>query len=386
MSVIALVPARCGSKSIRLKNIKPFCGKPLIFWSLLALEQAKEVDQVFVATDCPEIADKVLNFGFGKTRVYRRDAFNAQDGSSTEDLMLEFLDQADGLPEDLLLLVQATSPFTQALDFDQAVSQLLKADYDSLLSCAKVKRFFWDVKGKPINYDNRNRPLRQHFEGSFIENGAFYLHSIGGILKTKNRLGDKITVYEMPDYTALELDEDDDWFVGEYFMRKYVLKSNTPPPKIKLLLSDVDGVLTDAGMYYTENGDEMKKFSTYDGMGFQMLQAQGIKVGIITKEDRKLNQRRADKLKLDYSFHGIEDKLTVVKNLCKELSISLQEVAYIGDDINDKELLSEVGFSACPDNATGEIKSLPEIMQLKRCGGQGAVRELAEYLLAYNLK
>jgi len=385
VSVIALVPARCGSKSIRLKNIKPFCGRPLIFWSLQALEKATEIDKVFVATDCAEIADVVTGFGFNKTKIYHRDASNAQDGSSTENLMLEFLEQADAVPEDLLLLVQATSPFTQASDFDSAVDQLRKSDDDSLLSCAKVKRFFWDVNGKPINYDNRNRPLRQQFEGSFIENGAFYLHSIGGVMRAKNRLGDKVTVYEMPEYSALELDEDDDWFIGEYFMRKYVLK-HPPVPKIKLFLSDVDGVLTDAGMYYTENGDEIKKFSTYDGMGFHMIQAKGIKVGIITKEDRKLNQRRADKLKLDYSFHGIDDKLTVVKELCKKLAITLEEVAYIGDDVNDMELLSHVGFPACPYNATTEIRSLPGIMQLKRSGGQGAVRELAEYLLAYNLK
>mgnify|MGYP001327669996 CR=1 FL=1 len=93
--------------------------------------------------------------------------------------------------------------------------------------------------------------------------------------------------------------------------------------KIKLFLSDVDGVLTDAGMYYTENGDEFKKFCTYDGMGFHLLQKTGVKVGILTTEDRQLNRRRAKKLSLDFDFHGVKDKLQIVKDLCKKVNVSL---------------------------------------------------------------
>ena len=141
-------------------------------------------------------------------------------------------------------------------------------------------------------------------------------------------------------------------------------------------------MLTDAGMYYTESGDEFKKFCTYDGMGFQLLQRTGVQVGILTTEDKDLNRRRAKKLGLDFDFHGAKDKLQIVKDLCKAENFSLDEVAYIGDDINCFGLLSQVGIAACPKNAVVKIKSIPNIIQLERAGGDGVVREFVELLLA----
>ena len=151
--------------------------------------------------------------------------------------------------------------------------------------------------------------------------------------------------------------------------------------KIKILLSDVDGVLTDSGMYYSEKGDELKRFCTYDGMGFNLLQKANIKVGILTTEDRDLNRVRAKKLKLDFHFHGANDKLRTVKDLCKQENISLSEIAYIGDDINCFDLLSNIGFAACPTNAIKIVKDIPNIVQLQKSGGTGVVREFADMIL-----
>lgn len=150
-------------------------------------------------------------------------------------------------------------------------------------------------------------------------------------------------------------------------------KAKTPP---KLFLSDVDGVLTDAGMYYTENGDEIKKFSAYDGMGFKLMQAKGIKVGILTAENRQLNRNRANKLKLDFDFHGIENKLATLTQLLKELSIDWKDVAYVGDDLNDIEVLKKVGQAFCPTNAVEEVQKIKGIRKLNLSGGQGVVREI----------
>ena len=154
---------------------------------------------------------------------------------------------------------------------------------------------------------------------------------------------------------------------------------------IKLFLSDIDGVLTDGGMYYSEKGDEIKRFCVYDGMGLQLLQEKGVKVGLITSEDRMLNQRRFDKLKLDYLFQSARDKLGIVQDLCLQLGISISEVAYIGDDINDLSLLETVGIKACPPNAVDRIKDIPNIKKLNTPGGQGAVREFIEFILSENL-
>lgn len=155
------------------------------------------------------------------------------------------------------------------------------------------------------------------------------------------------------------------------------------PTKIKLLLTDVDGVLTDAGMYYSETGDELKKFNTHDGMGLQLIRDKGIKTGIITSEDTKLVERRFNKLKLDYLYQGKREggKLASVKEICSKEGLKLSEVAYIGDDVNCFELLSNVGLAACPANALDTIKNIPGIIQMKKKGGEGCVREFVEMIM-----
>lgn len=156
---------------------------------------------------------------------------------------------------------------------------------------------------------------------------------------------------------------------------------------IKLFLSDVDGVLTDGGMYYSENGDELKKFNTRDGMGFQLLREAGISTGIITSETTELVARRAKKLKVDFLHQGKRDggKLRAAETICQELGCTLHETAYIGDDINCITLLQRVGFAACPADAMEAVRRLRHIRILRAGGGQGAVREFAEYLLNHSV-
>ena len=378
MSVIAFIPARGGSKSIPEKNIKSFCGKPLIFWNLQELQNS-EVNEIIVATDSDKIKSVVNSFGFSKVKVYDRSSKNSQDISSTESVMLEYINSVNLADEDTFMLVQATSPFTQTSHFNEGLSLFKK--YDSILTCCESKRFSWR-EGKALNYDIYNRPRRQDHKETLIENGAFYISSVSDIKSTKNRISGNIGIYEMPEFTYTEIDEPEDWIVAEALMNRFVLNSKTLDfSNIKLFLSDVDGVLTDAGMYYTEKGDEFKKFCTYDGMGFQLLQKTGVKVGILTTEDRDLNRRRAKKLGLDFDFHGAKDKLQIVKDLCAKENITLDEVAYIGDDVNCFSLLSNVGIAACPDNAVPKIKAIPNIMQLKKNGGDGVVREFVELFL-----
>ena len=376
MNSIAFIPARCGSKAIPFKNIKLFCGKPLIYWTLKALEKSN-VHQVIVATDCEEIKSVVNSFSFSKVEVYNRKAENAQDTSSTESVMLEYLSEKNISSNTYFILTQLTTPFTTEVDFNTGLN--LMETHDSVLSVVRSKRFFWSDSGKPINYDFQKRPRRQDFEGLFLENGAFYINSVANILRDENRLSGKIGFCEMPQYTAVEIDEESDWIIAESLMRKYgVQKDSTPSRNIKLFLTDVDGVLTDAGMYYSENGDELKKFCTYDGVALRLLQEKGVKVGMITTENRELNRRRAQKLKLDFDFHGVQNKLELVKDLCVSEKINLDEIAYIGDDVNCLELLTQVGIAACPANAMNKIKNIPNIIHLNKSGGEGVVREFIE--------
>lgn len=382
--VIAFIPVRGGSKSIPLKNIKPFCGKPLVCWNIEALEACPLVDKIVVATDSDKIDETVNSQYYLKTEVYRRSAQNASDTASTESVMLEYIHCANLENDTVFVLVQATSPLTQTVHFTEALRIYSEGKYDSLLTCVRNKRFFWNEEGESINYDFRNRPRRQDFSGMMMENGAFYINTVKNILGSGNRLSGHIGIYEMPEYTATEIDEPEDWIYLEDLMRRHILspKKATFKP-IKLFLSDVDGVLTDAGMYYSENGDELKKFNTHDGMGFYLLREAGIKTGIITTENTKIVDNRARKLKVDYLYQGKRNggKLAVAKEICHKEGITLEEVAYIGDDINCFELLSSVGLAACPANALPKIKSIPGILHLGEKGGDGAVREFVDWIL-----
>lgn len=148
----------------------------------------------------------------------------------------------------------------------------------------------------------------------------------------------------------------------------------------KLILTDIDGVWTDGGMYYDQTGNEWKKFNTYDSAGVLFAHQRGIKVGIITGETTAIVERRAQKLKIDYLFQGAKDKLGIAKSLCSELGISLSDVAYIGDDINDIELLKAVAIAGVPASAPLYIKSLSTIALSKK-GGDGVFREFVERIL-----
>ncbi|WP_455664381.1 cytidylyltransferase domain-containing protein [Phocaeicola sp.] len=382
--VIAFIPVRGGSKSIPLKNIKPFCGKPLVCWSIEALECCSLVDEVIVATDSDLIEKTVSERSYTKTRIYRRSAENACDTSSTESVMIEYINYARLSGDIIFLLVQVTSPLTGTVHFSEALHRYMSdKQYDSMLTCVRNYRFFWNADGTSRNYDYMNRPRRQNFSGELMENGAFYINTVGNILKNGNRLSGRIGIYEMPEYTAVEIDEPDDWAILEKLMMKYVLSKRGKIKKnIKLFLSDVDGTLTDGGMYYSENGDELKKFNTRDGMGFQLLREAGIKTGIVTSEKTMIVENRAKKLKIDYLVQGkrSKEKLEAVKEICKNEGFSLGEVAYIGDDLNCYDLLCAVGVSSCPADACYLIKKIPGIEILNRCGGNACVREFIEKL------
>jgi len=379
---IAIIPARCGSKSIKFKNIKLFCGKPLIYWTLSALAKSEHIAEIFLATDCDEIEKVVRGLRLNKVEVYRRLIENATDEASTESLVLEFIDRKALNKETQIILVQATSPLLQTQDIENAFKKYHEGNFDSAMSVVKTKRFFWNENGQALNYDFKNRPRRQDFEGILMENGAFYINTVKNILKYKNRLSGKILTFEMPEYSAVEIDEEDDWLIAESLMRKHILNKAKETSFIKLFLTDVDGVLTDAGMYYSERGDELKKFNTHDGMAFELLRNAGVKTGIITSESTNLVTRRAEKLKVDFLYQGVKgkNKLDAVNEICENLNISLDEVAYIGDDVNCYEILSHVGCVACPSDAVNRIKSIPNINIMNLKGGEGCVREFVELI------
>ncbi|PRX56930.1 KdsC family phosphatase [Flagellimonas meridianipacifica] len=151
----------------------------------------------------------------------------------------------------------------------------------------------------------------------------------------------------------------------------------------KLILTDIDGVWTDGGMYYDEKGNEFKKFNTYDSAGVLFCKMLGIPCGIVTGENTNSVKRRGAKLKMEYVFLGVKDKVKLIENLLDELKIQWCDIAYLGDDINDYAVLLKAGLSACPSSAPEYIKVVAG-WKLSKKGGEGVFREFVERILQEN--
>ena len=377
--IVAFIPVRGGSKSIPLKNIKLINGRPLVYWTTFAASTCPFIDEVFVATDDKNIVSAVNEFGLNKVKVIGRSASSASDIASTESAMLEFAEQHHF---EHIVLIQATSPMLEADDLTKGIELYQQENVDSVLSVVRQKRFVWKEHSgyvEPLNYDLYHRPRRQEFEGYLVENGAFYITSKKLLMKTQNRISGKIKAVEMKEESYFEIDEPSDWVVIENLMKNKIQKANQQTP-IKMLLTDCDGVLTDGGMYYTENGDEIKKFNTRDGMAFEILRKRGILTGIISGEDRKIVRDRANKLKVNECHVGIKDKIEVIKGIAKKYNLHLDEIAYIGDDINDLECMKACGFSACPCDAVQEVRQTAKYI-CSASGGNGVIREIADLFI-----
>ena len=148
----------------------------------------------------------------------------------------------------------------------------------------------------------------------------------------------------------------------------------------KLILTDIDGVWTDGGMYYDQTGNEWKKFNTSDSAGVLFAHRLNIPVGIITGEETQIVARRSDKLHVDYLFQNSKDKLAITQTLCEELHITLKDVAYIGDDIGDMSLLKQVGYAGVPASAPDYVRALGNVPLTKK-GGEGVFREFVEKII-----
>ena len=379
MSNIAFIPVRGGSKSIHMKNIKPIAGRPLVWWTAIAASECTEIDIVYVATDNDEIRDTVNRLQIPKVKVIARSNESATDTASTETAMLEFAEKYDFQN---IVLIQATSPLLTSNDISGGFAAFRKEGIDSVLSVVRQNRFVWKETGKgtvcPVNYEVLKRPRRQEFDGYLVENGAFYITSRRKLMETNCRISGNIGFYEMPPETYYEIDEPMDWqIIEQLLIRRRNMEQKKRGFDLKMFLTDCDGCLTDGGMYYSENGDELKKFNTKDGYAFQMLRERGVITGIITGEERRLNQRRADKLYIDEIIQRAKDKKEVVKNLCEKYSIIPSQVVYVGDDIMDVEAMRYVGISYAPADAVREAREAADIVT-KAKGGDGVIREIVD--------
>lgn len=377
MRWVAFMPLRGGSKSIPGKNLRAIAGKPLFAWSLEQAIASGCFEQVYVATDSAAIGQAVQSRFPATVTVIDRAPHTATDAASTESAMLDFQSR---VAFDVIALIQATSPLTLAQDFRAAKARFIADGLDSLLTAVASKRFYWSRSAQPLNYDPLQRPRRQDFDGVLVENGAFYF-TRAEILQALNcRLGGKIGIHEMAAETDTEIDEPGDWALAEKLLwqRRPAPSSSMP---VRALVLDVDGTLTDGGMYYGADGEAMKKFNTRDAHGLQCLRDAGIRVAVISAEASPAVAARMRKLGIKDYHPGIRDKRPVLQAQADAWGLSLGEIAYIGDDLGDLECLRAVGHAFCPADAVPTIRAAVDHV-CAHAAGAGAVREVCDLILS----
>ncbi|AUS04126.1 acylneuraminate cytidylyltransferase [Pseudotamlana carrageenivorans] len=381
MKKIGFIPLRKNSKGIPNKNKRKMVGRPLFTW-VLGEAIFSNLDEVYVFTD----DEWVINFikkeyhWTSKVKAVLRSDESATDTASTEYAMLEFCESIN-YQFDIFCLLQATSPFTTRTDINACLESLNK-DYDSALTVVNTHRFLWNENGTPINYDPLNRPRRQDFNGLLVENGAVYTATKAVLQKHKNRLGEHTAVVRMPEDSLLEIDSESDWIAVESLLIERQKRSKTSA-KITHVVLDVDGVFTDGTITYTKDGEHTKSFDMRDGMGLEILRQFDIQVMIMTSENSQLVAKRMEKLNIDHVFLGVKDKYTLLHKLVLEHGISMNNVAYVGDDVNDLTNICSVGWSLAPNNATDIVKSHADVV-LSKPSGAGAIREACQFIMNYN--
>lgn len=225
--IVAIIPARGGSKGIPKKNLLDLCGKPLIGWSIDQAVNAELIDDVFVTSD----SDEILAVGekFGAKSIKRPEAISG-DNATSESAWLHALDEieAKGKKVEYVVLMQATSPIRHSFDLDQAIKKMKDENLDSLFSVANIGDFFiWRKmadKYESINYDYKNRKRRQDFGEQLLENGSFYICKPSLLRETNNRLGGNIGVHEMPLWKSFEIDDIENVKFIKMLMENYLFK------------------------------------------------------------------------------------------------------------------------------------------------------------------
>lgn len=378
MNVIAIILARSGSKGIPKKNLVPFCGKPLIAWTIEQARKAKTIQAVYVSTDGVEIAQVAKEYG---ALVIKRPKELATDTSSSEEALLHALEKIQqDRKVDIVVFLQCTSPLREPEDIDNAFKMFIEEKADSLFSVAVLEDFcIWkhqEGKLASITFDYKNRGMRQQREPYYLENGSIYIFKPEILCKCNNRLGGKMIMYEMPYWKSFEIDTWEDLEICEYFMQKKILSNLKiiPANQIKLIVYDFDGVMTNNKVIVNQNGTESVIVNRADGLAIDILKKQGFEQIILSTETNPVVEARAKKIGIPV-IRGIKDKKSILIEFCKKKNISLKNVLYVGNDLNDLRVIECVGWPICPADAVREIKQISKII-LPTKGGEGVIREI----------
>lgn len=382
--VVAIIPARGGSKGVPRKNVRRVGGVPLIERAVRSAQAADGVDLVVVSTDDDEIAAVSAAAG---ARVVRRPAEISGDTASSESAILHALDELDrsGDGVDVVAFLQATSPFIPSGVLADAVREVRAGSADSVFSAHETFGFLWaradagqaDAGAAvALNHDATHRPRRQDREPHFLETGAFYVFRADGFREAKHRFFGRIRIAEVPEWTAIEIDDEQQLRIARALAALHETPERIP---VRAIVTDFDGVHTDDTATVDADGVERVRVSREDGMGVSLLRRAGIPMLILSTEVNPVVRARADKLRVPV-LHGIDDKESALRGWAEENGIPLGEIAYLGNDVNDLPALRIVGWPIAVANAHPLVLEAARVV-LGRTGGHGAVRELIERVL-----
>jgi YrbI family 3-deoxy-D-manno-octulosonate 8-phosphate phosphatase len=382
--VLAIIPARGGSERVPRKNARELAGLPLLAHTIRHAREARLVDAVVVSTDDAELAALARD---QCADVVLRPAELASAEATSESALLHVLDErrAAGLDDpELVVFLQATSPVRRPGDVDGAIETLRETGADAVFSAAPSHRLIWrgeQTAVTPLTYDPARRPREQDMEPEWYENGSIYVFRPDVLREHGHRLGGRVAVYPMDEWSSFQLDTEEDAQLLEWILRRPELRPPVRwPNPLGLLVLDFDGVLTDNGVLVGDAGSESVRCDRSDGLGIAMLRRAGVEMFVLSTEEHAVVGHRCEKLGLPYR-QGLADKAAELERLCAERHIGLGSVVYMGNDVNDLRCLELAGLAVAPADSHPDALAAVDLL-LTHSGGRGAVRELADLLLA----
>ena len=401
LNVVAIIPARGGSKGIPHKNIKLFAGYPLIAYSIAAAKESEYVSRILVSTDDPEIAAVARDWG-AETPFLRPAEIS---GDTTLDLpvfqhAVRWLAENEGYRPDIVIQLRPTSPFRTSGLVDEAIRLLLDhPEADSVrgvVPSGENPFKMWRIDEKtgqmhgliPVEglAEPYNSP-RQALPKTYWQTGHIdAIRPERTFMAGESMSGKVILPLFLDPAIKVDIDNPSDWEKYEAVLRSGKIRVVTPgaakralPRNVRLIALDFDGVMTDDLATVDENGTESVRCSRSDGLGIRLVKEAGIAVVVISSETNRVVEARCKKLGIDF-VQGTFQKTEKLRKYCQEKKIDSADAVYVGNDVNDIACFPVVGCALVPSDAHEKARAAADIV-LTRAGGHGAVREVCDRIL-----